>query len=68
MLELLKGSARNHHLKEDVKAVILGLGAEDAWFVFRSTADTFLKAYAALCPDARVLPYRADLQVRGRPA
>ena len=30
------------------KAVILGLGAEDAWFVFRSTADTFLKAYAAL--------------------
>jgi len=42
--------------------VILGLGAEDAWFVFRSTADTFLKAYAALSPDARVLPYRADLK------
>ena len=45
-----------------MKAVIAHLGSEDEWFVFRAHADALIKAYAALSPDPRVLPYQADLK------
>ena len=48
-----------------MKAIIAHLGAEDEWFVFRSLADAFIKAYSALSPDPRVLPYQADLKFVG---
>ena len=52
-------------VKEDVKAVIAHLGTEDQWFIFRAQADAFIKAYTALSPDPRVLPYQADLKFVG---
>lgn len=56
---------RTADVQADVRAVIAHIGTEDVWFVFRAAADAFLKAYAALAPDPRVLPYRADLKFVG---
>ncbi len=65
VLRLMDAIPRTADVKRDVLAVIDHLGTEDAWFVFRAAADAFVKAYAALAPDPRVLPYRADLQFVG---
>lgn len=62
VLALIEGVRRTDDVKEDVKAVIAHLGSEDEWFVFRAHADALIKAYAALSPDSRVLPYQADLK------
>lgn len=56
---------RTADVKADAQEVVEHLGTEDAWFVFRGAADTFLKAYGALAPDPRVLPYQADLKFVG---
>jgi len=56
---------RTDDVKEDVKAVIAHLGKEDQWFIFRAQADAFIKAYAALSPDPRVLPCQVDLKFVG---
>ncbi len=65
VMALIDAVPRSDDVKEDVKAVIAHLGTEDEWFVFRSKADAFIKAYTALSPDPRVLPYRADLKFIG---
>lgn len=62
---LMAAAPRTANVKEDVQAVIAHLGTEDEWFVFRAAADAFVKAYAALSPDPRVLPYQADLKFVG---
>ena len=62
VLALVDAVPRTDDVKEDVKAVIAHLGTEDQWFVFRAHSDAFIKAYTALCPDPRVLPYQADLK------
>ncbi len=62
VLALIGAVRRTDDVKQDVKAVIAHFGSEDEWFVFRAHADAFIKAYAALSPDPRVLPYRADLK------
>ena len=65
VLRLTDAVSRTADVKRDVLAVIDHLGTEDAWFVWRAAADAFVRAYAALAPDPRVLPYRADLQFVG---
>ncbi|MEO0858385.1 MAG: type I restriction endonuclease subunit R, partial [Bacteroidota bacterium] len=65
VLALIAAAPRTADVKADVKAVIAHLRTEDAWFVFRAAADTFVKAYATLAPDPRVLPYQADLKFIG---
>ncbi|MCP3934322.1 MAG: type I restriction endonuclease subunit R, partial [Actinomycetia bacterium] len=62
VMVLVKGVTRTDDVKEDVKAVIVHLESEDEWFIFRAKADAFIKAYTALSPDPRVLPYQADLK------
>lgn len=62
VMGLISGVVRTRDVKEDVKAVVAFLGTEDQWFIFRAAADTFLKAYAALSPDPRVLPFQIDLK------
>ena len=51
--------------KADVMAVLASLDGEDAWFTFRGKADALLKAYGALHPDPRVLPYLIDVKFIG---
>lgn len=65
VLALFEGVQRTDDVKEDVKAIIAHLRTEDEWFIFRSHADAFIKAYSALSPDPRVLPYQADLKFVG---
>jgi type I restriction enzyme R subunit len=65
VLALVDAVPHTDDVKEDVKAVIAHLGTEDQWFVFRARADAFIKAYTALSPDPRVLPYQADLKFVG---
>ncbi|MEM0962270.1 MAG: HsdR family type I site-specific deoxyribonuclease [Bacteroidota bacterium] len=65
VLALVAGVPRTSDVKADVLAVVDHLGTEDRWFVFRAAADAFVRAYAALAPDPRVLPYRADLKFVG---
>jgi len=65
VLGLIDAVPRSDDVKADVQAVIAGLGSEDQWFGFRGRADAFIKAYAALSPDPRVLPYQADLKFVG---
>ena len=65
VLALVDTVPRTDDVKEDVKAVIAHLGSEDEWFIFRTDADAFIKAYSALSPDPRVLPYQADLKFVG---
>ncbi len=65
VMDLVKDVALTGDPKADVKAVIAHLGTEDAWYTFRAKADAFIKAYPALAPDARVLPFKADLQFTG---
>lgn len=62
VLALVEAVPRTDEVKDDVKAVIAHVGTEDEWFVFRAHADAFIKAYTALSPDPRVLPYQADLK------
>ena len=62
---LIAAVPRTANVKADVMAIIEHLGTEDEWFVFRAAADTFIKAYTALSPDPRVLPYQADLKFIG---
>ena len=62
---LIADVPRTANVKEDVQAVVAHLGTEDEWFVFRAAADAFVKAYAALAPDPRVLPYQVDLKFVG---
>jgi len=65
VMGLIAAVPRTDDVKEDVKAVIAHLGTEDEWYTFRHRADAFIKAYAALSPDPRVLPYLADLKFVG---
>ena len=65
VMRLIKAVPRTDDVKADVKAIVAHLGTEDAWFTFRSSADAFIKAYTALSPDPRVLPYAADLKFVG---
>ena len=65
VMALIDAVPRTDDVKEDVKAVIAHLGTEDEWFIFRAAADAFIKAYAALSPDPRVLPYHVDLKFVG---
>ena len=65
VMAMLAEVPRTDSVKEDVKAVIAMLGTEDQWFIFRAKADAFLKAYTALSPDPRVLPYQTDLKFVG---
>ncbi len=65
VMELIDALPRTDNVKEDVKAVIAHLGTEDEWFIFQAKADAFVKAYTALSPDPRVLPYKADLKFVG---
>lgn len=58
----LRGASRTDDPKADAEAAVAHLGSEDRWFDFRARADAFTKAYAALVPDRRVLPYTADLK------
>ena len=62
VMGLIEGVARTNDVKANVSAVIAHLATEDAWFVFRGRADEFIKAYADLAPDPRVLPYLVDLK------
>ncbi|MDC3378674.1 HsdR family type I site-specific deoxyribonuclease [Planctomycetota bacterium] len=62
VMALIDVVPRTDEIKADVKAVIVHLATEDDWFVFRSNADAFVKAYSALSPDPRVLSYQADLK------
>jgi type I restriction enzyme R subunit len=62
VMELLRGAPRTDDPKGDAKAAVAGLKTEDAWFLFRSKADAFLKAYGSLSPDPAVLLYSADLR------
>lgn len=48
--------------RQRIDAVLAHLATEDAWFVFRGKADAFIKAYADLAPDPRVLAYQSDLK------
>jgi type I restriction enzyme R subunit len=65
VLALVDAVPRTDDVKEDVKAVIAHFGTEDEWFIFRAQADAFIKAYATLSPDPRVLPYQVDLKFVG---
>jgi type I restriction enzyme R subunit len=65
VMDLIKQVERTGEPKTDVKAVIAHLGTEDRWYIFRSKADAFIKAYQALTPDPRVLPYQVDLKFIG---
>ena len=65
VLALVDAVPRTDDVKEDVKAVIAHFDTEDEWFIFRAQADAFIKAYTALSPDPRVLPYNADLKFVG---
>ena len=65
VMGLIDAVPRTDDVKEDVKAVIAHLKTEDVWFIFRSKADAFITAYAALSPDPRVLAYQADLKFVG---
>ena len=65
VMGLIAAVPRTADVKADALAVVDHLGSEDAWFVFRAAADAFVKAYAALSPDPRVLPYQADLKFVG---
>lgn len=62
VMGLIDGVDRTDDVKADVIAVMDHLGTEDRWFAFRAAAEAFLRAYAALAPDPRVLPYQADLK------
>ena len=62
VMGLIEGVPRTKNVKKDVEAVLAHLHTEDAWFVFRGRADDFIKAYADLAPDPRVLPYQVDLK------
>jgi type I restriction enzyme R subunit len=62
VMSLIAGVPRSDDVKTDVKAVIVHLGSEDQWYLFRAGADAFLKAYSALSPDPRVLPFQVDLK------
>ncbi len=64
-LRLISAVPRTDDVKADVQAIIAHLGSEDAWFVFRQAADAFVRAYAALSPDPRVLPYAVDVKFVG---
>jgi type I restriction enzyme, R subunit len=66
VMSLIDTVPRTENVKEDVNAVIAHLDPHiDDWFTYRAAADAFLKAYAALSPDPRVLPYQADLKFVG---
>lgn len=68
VMDLIKGVPRTGVVKKDVLAVVFHLatqGGEDAWYVFRAKATAFVKAYGALSPDPRVLPYQVDLKFVG---
>jgi type I restriction enzyme R subunit len=65
VMALISDVPRTRDVKADVKAVIAHLATEDRWFIFRAKADAFLKAYGALSPDPRVLPYQTDLKFVG---
>ncbi|MED5369675.1 MAG: HsdR family type I site-specific deoxyribonuclease [Myxococcota bacterium] len=62
VMDLVKQVPRTDDPDANVKAVIAHLATEDRWYIFRSKADAFLKAYQALTPDPRVLPYQVDLK------
>ncbi len=62
VMALIREVPRTGSVKEDVTAVVAYLASEDEWFIFRGKADAFIKAYAALAPDRRVLPYQVDLK------
>ena len=65
VMDLIKQAPRIGDPDKDVKAIIAHIGTEDRWYTFRSKADAFLKAYQALTPDPRVLPYKTDLKLVG---
>ena len=62
VMSMIEAVPRTSDLKADLLAVCDHLQTEDQWYVFRSNADAFIKAYAALTPDPRVLVYQADLK------
>ena len=62
VMALIAAVPRTSNVKNDVIAVIEHLGTEDNWFIFRAAADAFVKAYTALSPDPRILPYRSDMK------
>ncbi|MEM1054387.1 MAG: HsdR family type I site-specific deoxyribonuclease [Bacteroidota bacterium] len=64
-MALVSGAPRTDDVKADVQEAVAQFEGEDAWFVFRAAADRFVRAYAALAPDPRILPYQADLKFVG---
>lgn len=62
VMDLIRQVPRTSDPDADIKAVFAHLGSLDRWYIFRSKADAFIKAYQALTPDPRVLPYQADLK------
>lgn len=62
VMDLIRQVPRTSAPKADAYAVFDHLGSLDRWYIFRSKADAFIKAYQALTPDPRVLPYQADLK------
>ena len=65
VMALLEDAPRTGHPKEDAKAAVFALQAEDAWFEFLGKANAFLVAYGALSPDPRVFEFKADLKYVG---
>ena len=59
----LRGAPRTDDPKAFAEAAVAHLGTEDRWFDFRAKAEAFTKAYAALSPDRRVLPFTTDLKM-----
>ena len=65
VMALLKDAPRTGNPKEDAKAAVFALQAEDDWFDFLGKANAFLVAYGALSPDPRVFEFKADLKYVG---
>ena len=62
VMDLIDGVPADLEPKDDWKAILDHLGTEDAWYVYRAGLDAFIKAYATLSPDPRVLAYQVDLK------
>ena len=62
VMDLIRGVPRSGDINESIKAALTHIGTLDRWYIFRSKADAFIKAYDALTPEPRVLPYKADLK------
>jgi len=62
VMALVAGVPVDPDPKKDWKAILDHIATEDRWYIFRGKLDAFIKAYAALSPDPRVLPFQGDLK------